>query len=83
MGRIKVSENVCSQGRQFESDIRRARSSKLICRHDCEDVCYQAALTSAAGEEEGGGREGERDAALSWRTRHLRLDCDQEKQRRL
>lgn len=44
MGRIKESENVCSQGINLEVTCN-AWSPKLICRRDCEDILHQAALT--------------------------------------
>lgn len=40
MGRIKESENVCSQGVNLWVTFN-ARSSKLICRQGCENILHQ------------------------------------------
>lgn len=73
MGRIKESENVCSRSVNLQVTLD-ARSSKLICRHDCEDVLYRAALTLRLKREKYG---------LIFVSMPTQLGCDQEKQRRL
>lgn len=73
MGRIKESENVCSRDVNLQMTFD-ARSSKLICTHACDDTVYQAALTLRLQWEKYG---------LIFMSMPTRLDCDQEKQRRL
>lgn len=74
MGCIKESKNVCSQGVNLQVTFN-VLYSKLICRHGCEDILYQAALTLRL-------KRGEK-YGLIFMNMPTQLDCDQEKQRRL
>lgn len=49
IGRIKESENVCSQGINLQVTFN-VRSSKLICRHDCKDILKTRSFDVAAEE---------------------------------
>lgn len=74
MGCIKESKNVCSRGVNLQVTFN-VQYSKLICRHGCEDILYQAALTLRL-------KRGEK-YGLIFMNMPTQLDCDQEKQRRL